>query len=51
MAGEGTAPKEDQEKDLVVWMAPARPFKRRNKDFYVTVAAMAGVTALVLFLI
>ena len=38
-------------KDLVVWVAPARPFKRRNKDFYVTVIAMAAVTGLVLFLI
>ncbi|SRR5258708_6971063 len=43
--------KEDSEKDLVVWTAPARPFKRRNRDFYVTVFAMGGVTALVLFLI
>jgi len=51
MAVPSTSPQTDPEKDLVVWMAPARPFKRRNKDFYVTVAAMAGVTALVLFLI
>jgi hypothetical protein len=43
--------KEVPEKDLVTWTAPARPFKRRNRDFYVTVLAMAGVTALVLFLI
>lgn len=39
------------EKDLVVWTAPARPFKRRNKDFYVTIFAIGGITALVLFLI
>ncbi len=44
-------PKEEPEKELVSWVAPARPFKRRNRDFYVTVLAMAGVTALVLFLI
>lgn len=51
MAAQSTLPKEDMEKDLVVWTAPARPFKRRNRDFYVTVLAMAGVTGLVLFLI
>src|SRR5260221_12674623 len=43
--------KETPEKDLVVWTAPARPFKRRNRDFYVTILAMAGVSGLVLFLI
>ena len=43
--------KEVPEKDLVIWTAPARPFKRRNKDFYITIFAMAAVTALVLFLI
>ncbi len=48
-----TLPKEaeEPEKDLVIWIAPARPFKRRNRDFYVTVGAMAAVTGLVLFLI
>jgi hypothetical protein len=40
-----------EEKDLVIWSAPSRPFKRRNKDFYVTVIAMAAVTGIVLFLI
>lgn len=39
------------EKDLVVWTAPSRPFKRRNRDFYITLLAMAGITCLVLFLI
>ena len=41
----------DVEKDLVIWTAPARPFKRRNREFYITVLAMAGITGLVLFLI
>lgn len=45
------AESKEVEKDLVVWTAPARPFKRRNKDFYVTVFAMAAVTSLILFLI
>ncbi len=46
-----TLPKDESEKDLVKWIAPARPFKRRNKDFYVTLFAMAAVVGLVLFLI
>jgi len=39
----------ESERDLVVWTAPARPFKRRNSQFYVTVFAIAGIVALVLF--
>ena len=38
------------EKDLVVWTAPARPFKRRDKQFYMTTFAIAGIVGLVLFL-
>jgi hypothetical protein len=40
----------EPERDLVVWTAPARPFKRRDRQFFVTVFAMAGIVALVLFL-
>ena len=40
-----------EEKDLLVWTAPARPFKRRNKDFFVTLGGMAAVAGLVVFLI
>lgn len=40
----------EPERDLVTWEAPSRPFKRRNKQFFVTVFAMAGIVALVLFL-
>ena len=40
----------EPERDLVVWTAPARPFKRRDKQFYVTTFAMAGIVSLVLFL-
>ncbi len=41
----------EQERDLVVWHAPARPFKRRNREFFVTVFAIAALSGLVLFLI
>ncbi len=41
----------EPEKDLTVWTAPARPFKRRDREFYVTLAAMAGIVALILFLV
>lgn len=42
-------PKPVEEKDLLVWTAPSRPFKRRNKDFYVTVIAISGLVGLILF--
>lgn len=40
----------EPERDLVVWTAPARPFKRRDRQFYVTTFAIAGIVSLVLFL-
>lgn len=43
--------KEEPEKDLAVWTAPARPFKRRDKQFYVTVIGIAAIVGLVLFLV
>lgn len=42
--------KPELEKDLVVWTAPARPFKRRDKQFYVTTISIAGMVCLILFL-
>ncbi|MCX6704986.1 MAG: hypothetical protein NT162_01470, partial [Candidatus Woesebacteria bacterium] len=45
----GTLQKEI-EQDLVTWTAPARPFKRRDRQFYVTTFAIAGIVSLVLFL-
>jgi len=36
-------------RDLVVWTAPARPFRRRDRQFYVTTFAIAGIISLVLF--
>lgn len=41
----------EPEKDLTVWTAPARPFKRRDREFYVTIMAMGGIIALILFLV
>jgi 4-amino-4-deoxy-L-arabinose transferase-like glycosyltransferase len=40
-----------QEKSLISWSAPSRPFKRRSKDFYTTVIVMAALFGLVLFLV
>ena len=51
---ENTIPSKEEiepEKDLVVWTAPARPFKKRNRDFYVNILAIAGITGLILFLV
>jgi hypothetical protein len=40
----------EPERELMVWTAPARPFKKHDKRFYTTVFAIAGIIALVLFL-
>ncbi|OGM26877.1 hypothetical protein A3D00_03265 [Candidatus Woesebacteria bacterium RIFCSPHIGHO2_02_FULL_38_9] len=42
--------KNEPEKDLLGWSAPARPFKRRDREFYVTVIAISSVIGLILFL-
>lgn len=41
----------EPEKELLVWTAPARPFKRRDRKFYVTLISIAALVGLVLFLI
>lgn len=38
------------EKDLITWIAPARPFKRRDKQFYLTTVSIAAIVCLILFL-
>jgi hypothetical protein len=43
--------KQEPERELVSWKAAARPFKRRDRRFYVTIFAMVGVTGAVLFFI
>jgi hypothetical protein len=40
----------EPERDLITWTAPARPFRRRDKQFYTTVFAIAGIVSLILFL-
>jgi len=44
------SPKVVSERDLVNWTAPARPFKRRDRRFYVTTFSIAGIIGLILFL-
>lgn len=44
-------PAREQEKDLVSWTAQARPFKRRDRRFYITLVATAGIVGLILFLV
>lgn len=39
-----------KEVELFVWTAPARPFKRRDKQFYVTTISIASLVCLILFL-
>lgn len=41
----------EPEKDLFAWRAPARPFKRRDREFWITIIAIAGIFGLVLFLV
>lgn len=38
------------EKELLRWTAPARPFKRRTREFWVTVTAIAALLSFILFL-
>ena len=39
------------EKTLFSWKAPARPFKRQSREFYVTAVSIAVLVGLILFLI
>jgi len=60
-APETSAPKEESvevkpvvirrepERDLVVWKSPARPFKRRSREFYIKLIAIVGMVSLILF--
>ena len=43
--------KNEPEKELVFWKAPARPFKKRDREFYITAIAIAAIVGLVLFLV
>lgn len=51
-SSEPTVQKEpDKEIDIVSWESPARPFKRRNREFWVTIVAIAAVVGLVLLFV
>jgi len=39
------------DKDLFSWTAPARPFKRRDREFYITVLVIVAIVGLVVFLV
>ncbi len=39
----------EPEKELFTWKAPARPFKRRDREFWVTVGAIAFIFGLILY--
>ena len=41
--------KKVEEKVLYSWTCPARPFKTRNREFYVTLFAIVGIVSLILF--
>ena len=38
------------EKDILVWTAPSRAFKKRDKQFYVTTISITALVSLILFL-
>lgn len=40
-----------QEKTLLSWSAPSRPFKQRSRDFYVKIVSMSILFGVVLFII
>lgn len=45
------SPPSRSEKVLFSWSAPERPFKRRTREFWVSVSAIAAIVSLILFLI
>lgn len=40
----------ESERDLITWTAPARPFKRYGRKFYVTVFSIVGIISIILFI-
>lgn len=49
-AGQSTT-KREPEKMIFSWRAPARPFKRRDREFWVSIIAIAAVAGFILFII
>lgn len=50
-AREAHTPIYTPEKELFTWNAAERPFKRRDRDFWVTLLSIAAIAGLVLFLV
>lgn len=42
--------RKESERDLITWTAPARPFKRYGRKFYVTVFSIVGIISIILFI-
>ncbi len=40
-----------EEKILLKWISPSRPFKRRSKDFYTTILIIAALMGIIIFFI
>lgn len=38
-------------RDLLIWQAPARPFKARNREYYTTIGAIVLLVAIILIFI
>ncbi len=45
-----TEKKEEPEKEIFSWRAPERPFKKRDRQFWITIVATASIFGLILFL-
>jgi uncharacterized membrane protein len=44
------APPIKPEKELFSWRAPARPFKKRDREYWMTIMAIAGLVGLIVFI-
>ncbi len=40
----------EAERDIITWVAPARPFKRYGRKFYVTVFSIIGIIGIIFFI-
>lgn len=46
-----TTVREEPEKEVVAWVAPSRPFKKKDREFWMTLVGIAAIAGLVLFLV
>ncbi|MCH7641558.1 hypothetical protein IID22_05180 [Patescibacteria group bacterium] len=51
VSGRRVVARREPEKSLFSWRAQGRPFKRRNRDFWVSVFAIAAIGSLILYII